>query len=116
MYRDFFQPLVDKLRKAGFTDDAEAGPGEYGRETYQLFPTLIESEVLCEEISYNASFEDGRTRVYFFFCGQGGDKDRWQCVYDTLWVEKEQIETEIGKDLDLEWKRGRSTYFFHVSL
>ena len=112
LYFEFFQSLVDELREAEFTEDTEADPGEYGSETYQLFPTLIESEIPYSEISYNASFENGRTRIYFF--GQGEDRDLWQRVYDRLLAEKEQIEAEIGKDL--EWKRRRNTYFFHISL
>ena len=114
MYLHFFQPLVDELRETEFTEDTEADPGQYGREWYQTFPTLIESEVPYSEISYNASFESGRVRIYFYFFGASGTRERWQGVYDKLLAENEPIQDEIGERLD--WQKRANYNFFHVSL
>ena len=113
-YQDFFQKLVDELREVGFTDDTEAEPEDNGREWYQQFLTLIQSEVPYSEISYNSSFENGRARVYFYFFGGRGIYDWWQRVYDNLEADKTLIEAEIGSAL--QWSKRRNANFFHVSL
>lgn len=82
----FFQPLVDKLRKARLTDRQEALAG-YGSPYYgHPFPSGI------ARIDYHASFE-GRRKVWVYI--PGGPKDFKQPIFNKLRTDRDSIEEEL---------------------
>ena len=82
----FFQPLVDRLRKARFTDKQEA-LGDYGHP----FPSGI------SRVDYYASLESGR-KVWVYI--PGGPKDFKQPIFDKLRSDCENIEKKLGLESD----------------
>ena len=82
----FFQPLVDRLRKARFTDKQEA-LGGYGHP----FPSSI------AHVDYYASLESGR-KVWVYI--PGGPKDFKQPIFDKLRADCENIEKKLGLESD----------------
>ena len=91
--RMFFQPLVDRLRKARFTDRLEA-LGGYGHP----FPSGI------ARIDYYASLEGGH-KVWVYISGE--PKDFKQPIFDKLRADCENIEEKLGLESDpntrMEW-------------
>ena len=94
----FFQPLVDRLRKARLTDRQEAlagyGPPYYGHP----FPSSI------ARIDYHASFEGGR-QVWVYI--PGGPKDFKQPIFNKLRTDRDSIEEELElgnyPNTQMEW-------------
>ena len=91
--QDFFQPLVDRLRKARLTDKQEALTG-FGHP----FPSGV------SDIDYVASLEGGR-KVWVYI--PGWPKDFKQPIFDELRADREGIEKKLhlGSDPDthIEW-------------
>ena len=85
--KEFFQPLVDNLRKAKFTDKQEALGGGYGHP----FPSGI------AHIDFLASFE-GNRKVWVYI--PGGPKDFKQPIFDELRADYDSIEKELELDID----------------
>ncbi len=109
LYLEFFQPLVDQLNKAGFTDETEAKP-----DRDQEFPSGLR-----DWISYHAGFDDDGAWVYLWFLGGPGKRDFTNRVFDALdgdWEqgEWEQIENEFAGEWD--WDRRSTWWYFSVSL
>ena len=92
--KEFFQPLVDRLRKARFTDRQEALGSGYGHP----FP----SGIPC--IEYHASLEGGRKAWVYI---PGGPKDFKQPIFEQLRAERDSIEKELEleacTDTQVEW-------------
>jgi len=91
--REFFQPLVDKLREVGFTDRYTAQA-----RSYQYFPSGV------SRIDYVASLEGGRkTWVYI----PGWPTDFKQPIFDKLRADCESIERELElenySDTSIDW-------------
>jgi len=82
----FFQPLVDRLRKARFTDRQDALSG---------YRCSFPSGIAC--IDYYASLEGGR-EVWVYI--PGGPKDFKQPIFDELRADCENIEKKLGLDSD----------------
>ena len=102
-YLEFFQPLIDELRETGFTDESDASP-----EAEQRFPSGL------TELSYCASF-DGDGAWVFLECWASAMGMKWSNrVFDTLEMDKIQIEADLG--VELEWYRRGNTSAFHVAL
>ena len=93
-YRDFFQPLVDELRRRGFTNQDRA----YARD-YQHFGSAFDG------IEYAAFF--GADSVWVYLAISTDDKDFNERVFDALQQRSEQIEAEI----DAEWHWDRSNRY-----
>ena len=87
--REFFQPLVDKLREAGFTNRHTAQA-----RAYQPFPSGVLG------MDYVASLEGGR-KVWVYI--PGWPKDLKQPIFDELRADRENIkrELELGNDSDI---------------
>ncbi len=99
----FFQPLVDKLRKARLTDRQEALVG-YGSPYYgHPFPSGI------ARIDYHASFEGGR-KVWVYI--PGGPKDFKQPIFNKLRTDRDSIEEELElgnyPNTQIEWNVPRT--------
>ena len=103
-FREFFQPLIEELREAGFTDKAEAE-----LECYQEFPSAVD-----DELTYRVSFEGDCAWVYLQWWGSKTGRDWSNKIYDALSAEKEEIEADIDEEWD--WGNNRSTVGFTVSL
>ena len=89
----FFQPLVDKLREADFTDMHSAGALIYQRFT---------SGVLG--MDYYASLESGRKAWVYI---PGGPRDFKRPIFDKLRTDRDSIEKKLGMESDsnthIEW-------------
>ena len=89
--REFFQPLVDDLREAKFTNRHTAWAS-----SYHPFP----SGIPC--IEYHASLEDGRKAWVYI---PGGPKDFKQPIFEQLRAERDSIEKELEActDTQMAW-------------
>ncbi len=96
--QNFFQPLVDRLRKARFTDKQEALAG-----VGHPFPSGI------SDIDYVASLEGG-SKVWVYM--PGWPKDFKQPIFDKLRADRESIERKLGLGSDskthIEWNVPRT--------
>ncbi len=96
--KGFFQPLVDKLRKARLTDRQEA-LGGFGHP----FPSGI------TDIAYYASLE-GEHKVWVYI--PGWPKDFKQPIFDKLRVDRDSIEKELElgdyPNTQIEWNVPRT--------
>lgn len=91
-YRAFFQSLMDELRtKHHFTKAKIAQP-----QNWASFPTGVSG------ITYTASFAQGkRVRAELYI--DLGDTEKNKNLFDWLFSQKDEIETEFGQHL--EWER-----------
>jgi hypothetical protein len=90
-YRDFFQKLIDELRKKHFTNARVGQP-----QNWYSFNSGISG------ITYGASFALGgrvRTEIYI----RPGDAELNKSIFDKLAGEKSIIESEFGESLS--WER-----------
>ena len=103
-YREFFQPLVDELREAGFTDktDAESAAD-------QGFPSGLNVGG-----TYYAGFDSEGAWVYLWFLGGRGRRDLTNQVYDMLHQDRQHIES--GLVGEWVWDRQSAYWYFSVSL
>ena len=100
-YRVFFQPLVEELRRRGFTDRDRA----YAR-AYQHFGSAFDG------IEYAAFFSANGIWVYISITTD--DKEFNEQVFDALHKRSEQIEAEI--DAEWHWDRSNRYSSSHVAL
>ena len=84
--REFFQPLVDDLREAKFTNRHTAWAS-----SYHPFPSGVSG------MDYYASLESGRKAWVYI---PGGPKDFKQPIFDKLRAEYESIEKKLGLESD----------------
>ena len=89
-HREFFQPLVEALKEAGFEDPEE---DQDGRQLW--FPYGHES------VWYVLGLEDGSAWAYLWL--MGGDEFNVR-VYDALQLMQDEIDEELGTDPD--WQKG----------
>ena len=91
-YRRYFQVLIDELReKHRFTGARSAQP--------QNWFTFSSGH---QGLAYGTSFaQGGRVRVELYI--DQGDADRNKAIFDTLWRDREAIESDFGAAL--EWER-----------
>ena len=89
-HREFFQPLVEALKEAGFEDPEE---DQDGRQLW--FPCRHES------VWYVLGLEDGSAWVYLWL--MGGDVFNVR-VYDALQLMQDEIDGELGTEPD--WQKG----------
>lgn len=91
--REFFQPLVDKLRDADFTDMHTARA-----QILQPFRSGVSG------MDYYASLEGGRKAWVYI---PGGPKDVKQPIFDKLRTDRDSIEKKLGLEGDpntqIEW-------------
>ena len=91
-YREYFQDLIDDLRKVHRFTSAKKGQPQ----NWYTFSSGNKKFV------YGHSFAQGsrvRTEIYI----DAGDLDENKMFFDKLYEEKEKIETEFGQEL--EWER-----------
>lgn len=89
--REFFQPLIDKLREVEFTDRYTAWA-----RPYQSFPSGV------SDMSYCVSLESGRKAWVYI---PGWPEDFKQPIFDRLRADCESIERELENDSDtnIDW-------------
>ena len=98
-YRDFFQPLVDELRRTGFTDRTRT----YA-QYYQNFPSRFTG------IEYGACFYYRPNVACVYVSITRGDKQ----VFDAL--QRRAADIQAGIDGELEWRRNDARTFSTVDL
>ena len=101
-FRDFFQPLVDELRRAGFTDQAKV----YAR-SYQNFPSRFAG------IHYGICFYYRPDVACVYVSITTGDKEDKQ-VFEAL--QRTASDIQAGIDGELEWRRNDSYTFSTIDL
>ena len=101
-YRDFFQPLVDELRRTGFTDRTKALASKY---------QSLRSDF--QDIHYYASLEGGR-RAWAYLFIDGSDKKLNKRIFDALHEHKTVIERDLNAEL--AWNRSDNQRFSSVGL
>ena len=106
LYLEFFQPLIDQLRAAGFTDETEAKP-----DRDQRFPSELR-----DWISYYVGFDDDGAWVYLWFVGGRGRRDLSNQVYDALASQEGWEDIEKGFTGKWLWDRQSVWWTFSVSL
>ena len=106
LYLDFFQPLVDQLNGAGFTNETDAKP-----DRDQRFPSGLR-----DWISYYAGFDDDGTWVYLWFVGGRGRRDFSNEVYDLLASQEGWEDIQGSFTGEWWWDQQKAWWYFSVSL
>ncbi len=88
-FRDFFRPLVDELRRRGFSNRTKA----HGRH-YRHFSSDFKG------VYYATAFVGGSTFPYAYIHIEHGDKEFGKRIFDALQERSPEIEASI----DAEWK------------
>ena len=101
-YRDFFQPLVDALRRTGFTDRTNALARSYQ-------PLRSDFQDIC----YYASLE-GRRRAWAYLCIEASDNSLNKRVFDVLHRLRSEIERDLNTEVD--WLRNDNKNWSSVGL
>lgn len=101
-YRDFFQPVIDELRKHGL-------PDRYAwARSYQLFPSEFPN------ISYVTSFS-GRRKAWVYLWINLGDRDFSSQIFDRIHGYLPEIESEL-EGAEVTWLRHDNKLFSSVGL
>ena len=103
-FRDFFQPLVDELRRTGFTDRTKA----YARY-YQRFPPSR-----FKGIEYGACFYYRPDVASVYVSIDTEDKEFNKRVFDAL--KEREAEIQTGIDGKLEWRRNDAYRFSTIDI
>ena len=103
-FRDFFQPLVDELRRTGFTDRTKA----YARY-YQRFPPSR-----FKGIEYGACFYYRPDIASVYVSIDTEDKEFNKRVFDAL--KEREAEIQTGIDGKLEWRRNDAYRFSTIDI
>ena len=106
LYLDFFQPLVDQLNGAGFTNETDAKP-----DRDQRFPSGLR-----DWISYYAGFDDDGAWVYLWFVGGRGRRDFSNKVYDLLASQEGWEDIQDSFTGEWWWDQQKAWWYFSVSI
>ena len=108
-YRDFFQPLIAEMVRAGFADKATQSFGPASR----LFPSPSR-----EGIGYELSLVpwNNRDAAWVVLHINTGDKEQNKWIFDELQTDREAIELSIdpGHDSQWEWLRFNGAAFSQI--
>ena len=95
-YRLYFQPLIDELREAGFTNARVAQA-----ESWHDFPSGVAG------IKYRASFRGNNRACVSIWIDWGSREENLQ-IFDALMERRTEIESNFGEELIWERQDGRS--------
>ncbi len=93
-YRAFWQPLVDILRKEGFTDATEGGSNN---------SKTFSAPGLSEDLSYRVVFAGSGQVMVNLYIQRNEDAEWNKWLFDNLRERKGDIESKLGKSLS--WER-----------